>query len=213
MDQEVSDVLARVGVCLSPRAAKVHVVPVIALQIQDDHGVLPLTDIIPIGTSDNHVIEVKVRALGELLTGNIQGFSSDRPPVDYADLLFMLMWTAVRYCYHAQVEIRDVEFSEIFNHLRRRPDGTHSNPIFSYLRAAVRVYASLVDLSKCQFESVMNYLRIAARRHADGHTSTAYLATMRTATDFELRTWGTLHSANGSDVEPYPQAPFCEFCT
>lgn len=213
MDQEVSDVLARVGVYLSPSAPTECEIPIIGIETQDNYGVLPLGKIVPIGTPDHQVIKVKVRALGELLTGSTLGFSSDRPPAKYGHLLFMLMWTAVTYCEQAQAEVRDVEFSEIYNHLRRHPDGTYANPLFSYLRATVRVYASLVDLSKSEFKSVMNHLRITARRHADGPTSTAYLAFMRAETEIELSTSEEFLFTRNSPVEPHLRAEPCEFCT
>lgn len=59
-------------------------------------------------------------------------------------------------------------------HLARRPDGHHKNPLFSYLRAAARLYLSLRDVSQAEFEAVAQRLHQSAKLHAGHIGSTNY---------------------------------------
>jgi hypothetical protein len=49
-----------------------------------------------------------------------------------------------------------------------------ANPLFSYLRAASRLYLSLRDVSRAEFEAVANRLRVSARTFSAGIDSTNY---------------------------------------
>ena len=72
------------------------------------------------------------------------------------------------------IRVRDQEFERLYNHLRRRPDGTDANPILSYLQAAARLYMSLRDVSQAEFEAVARRLTKSARTYSEGLSSTNY---------------------------------------
>jgi hypothetical protein len=49
-----------------------------------------------------------------------------------------------------------------------------ANPLFSYLRAAARLYLSLRDVSRAEFKAMANKLRVSARAFATRRDSTNY---------------------------------------
>jgi len=63
----------------------------------------------------------------------------------------------------------------IYNLLRRRPDGTDDNPLFSYLQGAARLYMSLFDVSQAEFEAVFNRLTRSAKGYMEDAASTNYI--------------------------------------
>ena len=73
---------------------------------------------------------------------------------------------------------RDMEFHCICAHLRRRPDGDYPHPLFSYLRASVRLVISLRDLSQAEFEGITGRLARSVRHFSMGETSRNYMGTL-----------------------------------
>ena len=91
-------------------------------------------------------------------------------------LFFMLIErTAFDFCATTKRAERDEELRRLYQQLRRRPAALDDNPLFSYLQAAARLYMSLRDVSRAEFEAVAQRLSRSARRYADGPGSRNYI--------------------------------------
>ncbi|MGC4122225.1 MAG: hypothetical protein QM765_48115 [Myxococcales bacterium] len=120
-------------------------------------------------------VPVALKSVSELFTGNKQppSFASG-PTKEYVNFFAMVEFTALEYLHAAGLE-RDEEFVRIYNLLRRRPDGTDANPLFSYLQAAARLYMSLFDISQAEYEAVFNRLTRSAKGQMEDAASTHYI--------------------------------------
>jgi len=119
---------------------------------------------------------VRLLKVSDLWTGEAVPPDFERGPTPEYVLFFALIErTAADYCACMGKRTRDREFERLYERLRGRPDGTDPNPLFSYLRAAARLYMSLRDVSRAEFEAVARRLKRSARTFSDGDTSTNYL--------------------------------------
>lgn len=91
---------------------------------------------------------------------------------------FALIETTAVACCAATNPEYDRELERVYAQLRRRPLGADANPLFSYLRAAVRLYMSLRDVSQAEFEAVVQRLSRSAGHFSTGLTSTNYIQTI-----------------------------------
>ena len=87
--------------------------------------------------------------------------------------------TVIDYCVTTRRVVTDQEFERLYVHLRRRPDRTDAEPLFSYLQAAVRLYLSLRDISQAEFEAVVRRLAHSAQRYSAGYASRNYVEVAR----------------------------------
>lgn len=120
-------------------------------------------------------VQVSLKNASELFTGNKQppSFASG-PTKEYLHFFAMIEFTALEVLHAAGLE-RDEEFVRIYNLIRRRPDGTDANPLFSYLQGAARLYMSLFDVSQAEFEAVFNRLTRSAKGQMEDAASTNYI--------------------------------------
>jgi hypothetical protein len=126
--------------------------------------------------SGTRTAEVQLRTIPELWSGNARPPDfSHGPTKDYVMFFAVLEATAADYCASTGRRVRDREFERLYDHLRRRPDGEDSNPLFSYLQASAALYLSLRGGSREEFEAVVRRLARSARTFSDGWTSTWYL--------------------------------------
>ena len=120
-------------------------------------------------------VVVTLKNASELFTGNKQPPSFAKGPTpEYLHFFAMVEFTALE-CLHATGPERDEEFVRISNLIRRRPDGTDANPLFSYLLGAARLYMSLFDVSQAEFEAVFNRLTRSAKGYMESAASTNYI--------------------------------------
>ncbi|MBN1208209.1 MAG: hypothetical protein JXB05_25330 [Myxococcaceae bacterium] len=171
MDTAVITALERGG--MNPRRPELLKVP-IAL---GEHRAVVRLDRLPVPVMDEEgrVVWLPLQPISQLWTGSAPAPDfSHAPPPRYEPFFILLEATAAEYCYVVGRPERDREFERLYRYLRRRPDGEDPNPLFSYLRAAARLYLSLRDVSRAEFEAMADRLRQSARAFASRLDSTNY---------------------------------------
>ena len=124
---------------------------------------------------DEKPVPVQLKSIPELFTGSkVPPSFAKGPTQDYMTFFATIEMTALEYL-HAAGPARDEEYARLYNHLRRRPDGTDDNPLFSYLQGAARLYLSLRDVSQAEFEAVCACLTRSAKRYVENGASTNYI--------------------------------------
>jgi hypothetical protein len=130
---------------------------------------------VPVMDEDDRVVWLPLQSISQLWTGSAVAPDFSRaPPPKYEPFFILIEATAAEFCDAAGRPERDREFQRLYRSLRRRPDGVDPNPLFSYLRAAARLYLSLRDVSRAEFEAVADRLRVAAQTFASRLDSTNY---------------------------------------
>jgi hypothetical protein len=130
---------------------------------------------VPVRDEDGRVVWLPLQPLSQLWTGSAPPPDfSHAPPPDYEPFLILIEATAAAYCDAVGRPERDREFERLYRLLYRRPDGVDSNPLFSYLRGACRLYLSLRDVSRAEFEAVARRLQNSAKTFATRLDSTHY---------------------------------------
>ncbi len=174
MDRAVIEQLSKEGI----DATLSKLVPTIPFQVDEQHRVVPLSEEVPV-QNGKRIVLVGLKSVQELFTGNVQppDFSKGPTP-EYQTAFAMIELTALGYCRASGKPERDMEFHRIYAHLRRRPDGQYPHPLFSYLRAAMRLTMSLRDLSQAEFEGIAGRLARSAKHFATHETSTNYVDVM-----------------------------------
>lgn len=120
-------------------------------------------------------VPLTVKTIPELFAGSKVPPSFAKGPTEaYMTFFASIELTALEHLHAAGPE-RDEEFARLYNHLRRRPDGTDDNPLFSYLQAAARLYMSVRDVSQAEFEAVCACLTRSAKRYVENGASTNYV--------------------------------------
>ena len=172
MDQEVIDKLTKAGldVTLTQRF------PSIPIRLMEDKKTpMPLYEEVFVMQGKDLSVDVRLKPISALFTGNRAPPSfAGVPPEEYLLFLQTIEMVAINYFLACGPE-RDEEFARLYNQLRRRPDGTDKNPLFSYLQAAARLYMSLNDISQAEFEAVVNKLCRSAKRHMENAASKNYI--------------------------------------
>jgi hypothetical protein len=124
---------------------------------------------------EGRVVWLPLEPISQLWTGSaVAPDFSFAPPPEYEPFFILIEATAAEFCDATGRPERDREFERLYRLLRRRPDGVDANPLFSYLRAAARLYLSLRDVSRAEFEAVANRLRVSARTFSTRIDSTNY---------------------------------------
>lgn len=138
---------------------------------------VPLDQDLPVPVMDEleRVVWLPLLPISELWTGSVVVPDFSRAPLpEYEPFFILIESTAAEYCVARGRPERDKEFERLYRALRRRPDGVDPNPLFSYLRAAARLYLSLRDVSRAEFEAVADRLRASARTFSSRLDSTNY---------------------------------------
>lgn len=121
-------------------------------------------------------VELALPPVRQLLTGEAPAPDFSEAPEPRFALLFAAVEGAVAdYCSETGRRERDREIQRIYRRLRDRPDGKDPNPLYSHLRAALRVILCLTPLSPAEYEAVLDRLATSARRLAVGQDSSHYL--------------------------------------
>jgi hypothetical protein len=120
-------------------------------------------------------VELALRPLSNLFSGTAAAPKFKRePPAEYVPFFATVEAAAGFACLARGRPERDEEFERLYRHLRRRPDGTDSNPLFYWLQNAARIYLSLRVTSRAEFEAVMDRLSQSARTFHTHVGSTNY---------------------------------------
>lgn len=171
MDKHVVEQLekARIDTCMERE------LPVIPVRLSDAGKPIPVGDEVAIQSGKNTVL-VRLKSISRLFTGSAQPPSFAKGPTDeYVFFFALIERTAVDYCDVVGRKEYDEEFERLYRQLRRRPDGTDGNPLFSYIQAAARLYMSIRDVSQSEFEAVAQRLSVSARHFSMGPSSSNYL--------------------------------------
>ena len=121
------------------------------------------------------VAAVELKTIPQLFAGaRAPPDFKDGPTPEYLPFFLLIEATAVACCAATKPEY-DRELERVYAQLRRRPLSADANPLLSYLRAAVRLYMSLRDVSKAEFEGVVQRLSRSAGHFSTGVTSTNYI--------------------------------------
>lgn len=170
MDAEARAVLEQAGL-------KVDLTewPRVPTRIDKQGQVVPLGEEVPVMAGGGRLALVKLKPISQLWTGTRRPPSlAGRPPREYQPFMLMLELTAADFCTSLNEVETDAEFERLYRQLRRRPDGRDANPLFSYLQGAARLYLSLRDVSRGEFEAVAQRLSQSARHFSTHVGSTHY---------------------------------------
>ena len=177
MDTVVRDKLAAAGfdVTLDKRVAT------LPIKFDAHERVQPVIDGQVALLVGDDVVEVRLKPAAELFTGTTAPPDFSRGPTrEYVAFFWMIEGTALDYCQTTGQVETDEEFHRLYRHLARRPAGRDAHPLFSYMQAAARLYMSLGDASRAEFEAVAGRLALSARHFSMGPTSRNYIETLRT---------------------------------
>jgi hypothetical protein len=121
----------------------------------------------------------KVSSLRELFRGETQPppFPNE-PPADYMPLFLFLESQVVAIC-EVLGSKTDGEFEEVFNFMRRRPDGKSLNELHAFLWQAAAGLAGIWPLSALEYEAIFARLTRSARTFRTGVVSRNYILTLR----------------------------------
>lgn len=119
---------------------------------------------------------VRLKPITQLFSGDAVPPDFRRGPTpEYMMFFALIERTAADFCSSTRRTELDKEFQRLYRLLGKRPDGRDRNPLFSQLQGAVRLYMSLRDASRAEFEAVAARLSKSARTFSDGYSSTNYL--------------------------------------
>jgi len=170
MDSEVIKILEDGGIDVHLKKQ----IPKLAIQLDDDGQAKPAGEVVVVVFGDL-AVPVTLKRLTELFTGNaVPPDFSHGPTKEYEIFFLVVERQVVEYGRITDRIPYDPEFEELYRRVKRRPDGTHSNPIVSYIQAAFRLYMSLRDVSRAEFEAVAARLARSARTFAKGESTRNY---------------------------------------
>lgn len=149
--------------------------PSIPLRAGSDGDVLASSDEVCV-VDGEAVVQFTPKRTSELFVGDRRPPDFSAGPTDeYMSFFVLIERTAADHCSCTGQKIRDKEFEQIYGDLRRRPDGRSDNPLFHQVRAALRLYMSLRDVSEAEYQAVLRRLERSARSFAVGPTSMNYV--------------------------------------
>ncbi len=150
--------------------------PFIGVQVDADDEIREIEDQVVV-VAGGVATPVTLPSITSLWTGDRTPPPFPRGPTpEYLAFFVVIERTASNFCVIGGRIVTDKEFERLYDLLRRRPDGSDSEPLFSYLQAAVRLYMSLRDVSRAEFDAVLRRLAQSARTFSDGYTSRNYFA-------------------------------------
>jgi hypothetical protein len=172
MDLNAIEALERAG--MDPRRPELLKVPT---ALGAERRVLSLDPDLPIPVADEEgrVVWIPLQPISQLWVGSaVPPDFSFAPPPDYEPFFILIEATAAAYCEAVGRPERDREFERLYRRLYLHPDSVDPNPLFSYLRGACRLYLSLRDTSREEFEAVALRLNTSARTFTTHLSSTNY---------------------------------------
>ncbi len=182
MDHDLIERLKNAGITLQAVRDQLS----IAIALDENRGPVVIGDEVPLSLPDGRVVVAKLKPISALFSGHATPPSfAEGPTPEYVRFFHMLERTAANYCVTTKRAERDAEFEAVYNHLRRRPDGKHANPLYSYLRAAARLYMSFSPASQAEFEAVVDRLRKSAKHFALNATTSNYYQLIKNQLGFE----------------------------
>lgn len=149
--------------------------PRVAIALDEDDEPVPPGETVAVEI-EGGVIDLRLESIPELFAGTrCPTDFGNEPPEDYVPFLASIELTAALYCVATERSPRDGDFESLYRLLRKRPASTHPDPLFSYLQAAARLYMSVRDVSRGEFEVAIARLARSASRFGNGPGSTNYL--------------------------------------
>ncbi len=119
---------------------------------------VPLGEEVPVADDSWKMVHVKLEPVSRLWTVADRTPFPLRAPPHHEAFLHLLQSTAVVYCTAMDKPETDAEFERLYRMLRQRPDGLDSHPLFSYLQGAARLYLSLRDVRRAEYEALVQRL-------------------------------------------------------
>ena len=172
MDLKVREELARAGIELErPELLQV------AIELEQDGQPIPLSEgeEVPVVDASWTMARVKLKPISQLWTVAERSPFLLRTAPQHESFLLLLESTAGIYCTTLDQPTTDTEFERLYRKLHRHPDGEDPQPLFSYLKGAARLYLSLRDVSRAEYESLTHRLCKLAVRSRSHMGSTNYL--------------------------------------
>jgi hypothetical protein len=118
--------------------------------------------------------QVRLKPITQLwTTAEVTPFLLRTAP-QHESFMVLLQSTAFIYCSSMGQPETDAEFERIYRKLRRYPDAVDHHPLFSYLQGAARLYLSLRDVSRTEYEALTRRLGNLAERFCTHTGSTNY---------------------------------------
>lgn len=155
-----------------------ELIPELEVVVDDAGRVRPIGDEVTVVVGEKRAT-VTLKKISSLLEGTKAPPSfKGGPPDAYMPFFVFLESTVIDVCKAVGRPAYDAEMERLYTHLRRRPDGSDGNPLFSYLQAAVRLHASVFAVSKAELEAVCRRLAQSAGHFGMGPTSTNYCRTV-----------------------------------
>jgi hypothetical protein len=169
MDLKVREELERAGLALEqPELLQV------AIQFEQQGQPIPLGEEVPVVDESWTMARVKLEPISRLWTTTEMTPFLLRTPPQHEAFLLLLESTAGIYCTSMDRPETDAEFERLYRKLRRHPDGADAHPLFAYLQGAARLYLSLRDVSRAEYESMTHRLSKLAGRFRSHVGSTNY---------------------------------------
>lgn len=168
MDQDVVTKLEAAGLSVDPDLISVGI-PREGEALVHDDGPVVLMD------GGQRSLRVELKPMSMLFTGSRQPPSMrGTPPDEYLPFFHFVEDAAAMACVARGRPELDAEFERLYRNLRRHPDGKSPNPVFGCLQRAARTYLSLRDVSRAEYEAVMDRLSRSARSFDTHPGSTNY---------------------------------------
>ncbi len=167
MDRDVVSKLAGAGLDTGSRLS-------ILIMMSTAQEVIPVGSEVLVSNGEASV-DVELRGIRDLFVGDVEApdFSAG-PTAEYESFFMLIELTAADYCSCRRQVETDQEFERLYRLLGKKPDGRDANPLYSYLRAACRVYMSVKNVSNQEFSAVLERLRVSARTFGHGSFSRNY---------------------------------------
>ncbi len=178
MDEQAIQLITQAGMDASLSSLMVTV----SIQRDESNCVKAYTPDEPVLVGNRGIqAQIPLKPITELFTGSAipPGFS-DGPTPDYLFFFLTVEHAALAGSRAASAPEKDLEFNRVFRKLKRRPNDTDGNPIFSLVQAACRLYMSLKDVSRAEFEGVISRLAKSAKTFSSGPSSINYINTVAT---------------------------------
>lgn len=185
MDPLVVSDLRRLGVGFSEGELR----PAVAIAVDGERQLIALEDdVVPIGLG-GRAIPARLGSIAALFKGDRRPPRFDHGPTPEYALFFLAIESTFASCApYLLPRPTDQEIERLYRRLRRHLDGAADDaPVLTYLRAAVRLYMSLADVSRAELDAVLNELARSARRHATGHASWGYVTLLEDLFEEETR--------------------------
>lgn len=149
-------------------------IPVVPIKTDERGRVVPAGEEVFVMSDDAEFL-VRLGRITDLFVGDaVPPDFKPGPTREYVLFFGMIERTAIDFCSVTELIEPDSEFQRLYRLLAKRPDATDGNPLFSYMQAAVRLYMSLRDTSRAEFEAVAMRLSKSAKTFRTDPSSTNY---------------------------------------